>query len=44
MRIDDGSELGLYIVRDSGVVAARHGDSFWGDRGVRDRVFVTIAG
>lgn len=44
MWMEDSSEFGLYIVRDSGIVAVRHGDRFWGDRGVRDRVFLTVAG
>lgn len=41
---EEKSELDLYIVRDSGIVAVRHNDRFWGDRGVRDRVFLTVAG
>lgn len=44
MMMEDRSELDLYIVRDSGIVAVRHGERFWGDRGVRDRVFIAIAG
>lgn len=44
MWMADSSELGLYVVKDSGVVAVRHDDRFWGDRGVRNRVFLTVAG
>ena len=40
----DESELALFLVRDSGIVAVQHGERFWGDRGIRERVFLTVAG
>ena len=43
MRSETQGPFSLYLTSDSGIVAVESEDRFWGDSGVRDRVFLTIS-